>query len=563
MLLELRIRNFAIIEQVALSFGPGLNIISGETGAGKTIIMNALGLLIGGRASSEVIRGEQKEAIVEGLFELEGEASGPTFNSLDRSGPEILIRRVIAEGGRSRASINDELATVQSLGNIGSSLVQIYGQHESQSLTRVESHLGILDSFAGLEAPLAAYQDAYQAASKLRARLDELAARTQQRDQLLEIAGFQINELERFALVPNEDVDLAARRALLANATKLAAAANESEELLYGGDGAAIDTVSRVQRRLSESASLDPRLAPIVELLGGARTSLEEAAHSLRLYADRSEADPAQLEQIENRIQDLQRIKRKYGGSIASALEALAKAKSEAAELESAEESKADLERGLKRALADLEHQAASISAVRRTKAAELKRLLEIELKSLGMRSATFDAHLAPLGATQTPLSSFGVALGPNGAESVEFLFSANLGQPPLPLAKVASGGELSRVMLALKQLEARRRSVATVIFDEVDAGIGGAIAEVVGRKLRQLSRFHQVLCITHLPQIAAFGDSHFVVEKEERRGVTLSRVSALDKSSRAQEIARMIGGTEITAKMIRAAKELIARAQS
>ncbi|HEY2664624.1 MAG TPA: hypothetical protein VGI47_09815, partial [Candidatus Binataceae bacterium] len=203
------------------------------------------------------------------------------------------------------------------------------------------------------------------------------------------------------------------------------------------------------------------------------------------------------------------------------------------------------------------------ISAARRAKAAALKRLVEIELKSLGMRSATFDARVDPLGAAETALNCAGVALGPKGTDSVEFFFSANLGQQPLPLAKVASGGELSRVMLALKHLQAQRRGVATVIFDEVDAGIGGAIAEVVGRKLRQLSRFHQVLCITHLPQIAAFGDSHFVVEKEERRGTTLSRVSALDKSRRAQEIARMIGGAEITDKMIRAAKELIARAQS
>jgi DNA repair protein RecN (Recombination protein N) len=308
---------------------------------------------------------------------------------------------------------------------------------------------------------------------------------------------------------------------------------------------------------------LDSKLAPIVDLLDSARASMEEAAHSLRFYGERLEADPARLEQIDNRIQQLQRIKRKYGGSISSALEALAKAKADIRQLESVAESKAALERELDQALSRVEREAASISAARREKAAGLKRLLEIELKSLGMRSAVFDARVDPLPAADGALNYNGAALGPNGADSVEFFFSANLGQQPLALAKVASGGELSRVMLALKRLEAQRRGVATVIFDEVDAGIGGAIAEVVGRKLRQLSKFHQVLCITHLPQIAAFADFHFVVEKEESRGNTLTRVNVLEKSQRAEEIARMLGGAKLTEKMVRAAKELIIRAQS
>jgi len=571
MLLELRIRDFAIIEEAALQFGPGLNVLSGETGAGKTIIMSALAMLLGARASAELIRVDRKEAAVEARFDLEGDTEFPRdAEQLHRGGDqpegdqgEMLVRRVIAEGGRSRVLINDELATVNSLAKIGDALVQIYGQHEQQSLLRPETHRQILDRYAGLESELAEYGAAYERAATIRARVDELSRRERERADLIELARFKLAELERAAISPAEDAELAAARAVLANAAKLAAAANEAQELLYGAQDAALDLVARAQTRLGEAAAIDPKLSPQIELIASARVSLEEAAHGLRGYAEKIEADPARLEQIENRLAELNRLKRKYGGTIESALETLARSRAEIAELESMEENKGRAEAELAAALDALAALAKKLSTRRHSAAAELKRGMETELKTLGMRSPVFDARIEA--SAERDGAGFvhrGVALGPGGFDTVEFYLSPNLGQPPMALVKIASGGELSRIMLALKSLEARRRGVATLIFDEVDAGIGGAIAEAVGRKLKLLSRYHQVLCITHLPQIAAFADTHFVVEKEERRGATRSRVNVLKAAERAEEIARMLGGAEITDRMRRAARELLDRAQ-
>jgi DNA repair protein RecN (Recombination protein N) len=564
MLLELRIRNFAIIDEVALEFGAGLNVLSGETGAGKTIIMNALGLLIGGRASPEMIRADKKDALVEGLFELDGEAPMPDSvrPGNDSAEREILIKRIIAESSRSRVMINDELATVQSLARIGGNLVQVYGQHEQQALLRTETHLAILDRYAGLETALNEYREAFKHAHELHQHLAELDRRRRERDDLLELARFRVGELERAGLAAGEDEELAANRTILANAAKLAAAAHEAEQLLYGIEGAAIDSIARAQVRLAEAAALDSSLSESTELITSARASLEEAARILGSYAERIEADPARLEQIEDRLQDIQRLKKKYGGSIERAIETLERSRAEIAELETLEESRAGSEAEFLETLDNLWQLAHALNKHRRQNAAELKRRMEAELKTLEMRNAVFEARFASAADGETAFTRDGVTLGPGGYDSVEFYLSANLGQPAMPLGKIASGGELSRVMLALKTLEARRRGVATLIFDEVDAGIGGSVAEVVGRKLKQLAKFHQLLCVTHLPQIAAFADKHFVVEKEQRRGTTASKVVALERGDRIEELARMLGGVEITEKIRHAARELLERAQ-
>jgi DNA repair protein RecN (Recombination protein N) len=563
MLTELRIRNFAVIEEAALSFGPGLNVLTGETGAGKTIVMTALGLLLGGRASPEVIRAGAKEAVVEGVFELEGEAPLPEAAEwLNEDNPrELLIRRVIAEGGRSRVTINDSLATVNALARIGTALVQIYGQHEQQSLALRENHQQILDRHAGLESDLDAYATAYEHARELRDRVSELERRERERTELLEIARFRAAELERAELVAGEDDELATNRAILANATRLAEAANEAEQSLYGGESAAIDAVGRAIARLAEAAAIDAKLGNALEMITSAHANLEEAARTLAAYAARIEADPKRLEEIENRLQELTRLKRKYGGTLESAIEALERSRREIADLEAVGENRAATEAELARTLGDLSERARQLHQKRSHDAAGLKRRMEAELKTLGMRSAIFEPRLMPLAAEGAAFVHDGIALGPTGVDAVEFYLSPNLGQPPLPLAKVASGGELSRVMLALKRLEAQRRGVATIIFDEVDAGIGGAVGEIVGRKLKQLARFHQILCVTHLAQIAAFADRHFAVEKEERRGTTRSRATALEETDRPAEIARMLGGAETSDKFVRAARELLERA--
>jgi DNA repair protein RecN (Recombination protein N) len=564
MLTELRIRNFAIIEEAALVFGPGLNVLTGETGAGKTIVMTALGLLLGGRASPEVIRSGAKEAVVEGLFELEGEAPLPAAADwLSEENPrELLIRRVIAESGRSRVTINDSLATVNALGRIGAALVQIYGQHEQQALASRETHQQILDRHAGLEPDLEAYAAVYAQARELRERLGELERREVERGELLEIARFRAAELERAELVAGEDEDLAANRAVLANATRLVEAANEAEQSLYGGENAAIDAIGRATARLAEAAAIDPKLGDAVDLIASAHANLEEAARALAAYAARIEADPKGLEEIENRLQEIARLKRKYGGTLESAIEVLERSRREIAELEAVGESRAATEAELARALDNLHECARKLHQKRDHDAAGLKGRMEAELKTLGMRSAIFEPRLMPIATEGAAFVHEGNALGPTGFDAVEFYLSPNLGQPPLPLAKVASGGELSRVMLALKRLEAQRRGVATIIFDEVDAGIGGTVGEIVGRKLKQLACFHQILCVTHLAQIAAFADSHFAVEKEEERGATRSRATALGDEDRPSEIARMLGGVETSDKFVRAAREMLERAR-
>ncbi|HYB89965.1 MAG TPA: DNA repair protein RecN [Candidatus Binataceae bacterium] len=563
MLVELRIRNFAIIEQAALEFGAGLNVLSGETGAGKTIILTALGLLLGSRASPDMIRAGEKEAVVEGLFELEGETALPDLAERrdDPGRRELVIRRVIAEGGRSRVLLDGELATVQTLARIGAALVQVYGQHEQQTLLRAESHREVLDRYARLDGDLADYRRAWDRAGELRARLDDLDRRERERSGLLELARFRVTELERAELAPGEDESLAAERTVLANAARLAAAAGESESALYGAEGAAVDAIASAQARLEEAAALDAKLAEPLEMIKSARANLEEAARALSAYAAKIEADPERLDQIESRLQELIRLKRKYGGSIETAIEALERSRTEIAELEGVEESKVQAEGDLARALDELVGRARALNRRRIDASSELKRKMESELRTLGMRAPVFEARIAPLGAGEAALAAGGLALGPAGSDDVEFYLSPNLGQPPLPLARIASGGELSRVMLALKRLEAQQRGVATMIFDEVDAGIGGEVATVVGRKLRQLARYHQVLCVTHLAQIAAFAERHFLVEKEERRGSTRSSVMALDAGERAEEIARMLGGASVSDKFRRAARELLDRA--
>ncbi|HVC43338.1 MAG TPA: DNA repair protein RecN [Candidatus Binataceae bacterium] len=564
MLTELRIRNFAVIEEAALSFGPGLNVLTGETGAGKTIIMTALGLLLGGRAAPDMVRAGAKEAVVEGVFELEGEAPPPEAAQwIGEDNPrELLVRRVIAEGGRARVTINDAIATVSALGRLGGALVQIYGQHEQQTLLLRENHQQILDQHAALEAELARYRTGYDRAGELRARLVELERREHERAELLDLARFRMAELERAELTLGEDDALAAERTVLANATRLAEAAGEAEQALYGGEGAAVDAIARAAARLAEAAAIDPKLGEPLELIAAARANLEEAARTLGAYAARLEADPARLDQIERRVQELAQLKRKYGGTIAAALETLDRSRAEIAELEAVAQNRAGAEAELAGALDDLLAQAGRLSARRARDAAELKRRMEAELKTLGMRSAVFEARLGRVASDAGALIHQGTALGPTGFDTVEFHLSPNLGQPPLPLGRIASGGELSRVMLALKRLGAERRGVATMIFDEVDAGIGGAVGEIVGRKLKQLARFHQILCVTHLAQIAAFADGHYAVEKEERRGATRSRVAVLAPDDRGAEIARMLGGSETSDKFLRAARELIDRAR-
>src|SRR5215472_7799138 len=445
MLTELRIRNFAVIEEAELSLTSGLNVLSGETGAGKTIVMTALGLLLGGRSSPELVRMGAREAVVEGVFEIEGEAPiAGAVEWLDPDNPrELIIRRVIAETGRSRVSVNGKTATLQALAQLGAALVQIYGQHEQQSLLQRENHLLILDRHAGLETELAAYRELYQHARERRIRLAELEQRERERADLLELARFRVSELENARLVAGEDADLSAERIVLTNATRLAESASAAEQALYGAEGAAIDVISQARARLAEAAAIDSALNGALEMIVAAQVNLEEAARTLSAYAERIEADPARLEQIEARLQELSRLKRKYGGTTESALGTLAHSQTEMAELEAAAETRATAETEMHQVLEQLFEAAQRLSSRRERDAVELKHQMEAELRTLGMRNAEFAARIGRLATADAEFTYDGLAAGPSGIDTVEFDLAANLGQIPIPLQRAASGGEL------------------------------------------------------------------------------------------------------------------------
>src|SRR5579875_2130262 len=410
MLATLRIRRLAVLDEATIEFGPGLNVISGETGAGKTLVMNALALITGARASAEMVRPDSHEAVVEALFDLEGVRLAPELaQSLELEDTrELLIRRVIAEGGRSRATVNGALATMQTLARLGANLIQIFGQHEQHELLRSESHLAILDRYAELADELEHYRGLYERALKLKAQLEKIRQAAQERSKRLELLRFQLSELSAANLTPDEDQEIAQKREFLANATRLNAAASDVEHLLYSGESAVVDALGRAQARLEQ----------------------------------------------------LNRIKRKYGGSIESALETLAQVEREIAELDDSEHMEASLASEYEAVLAKTAQAAKELSQRRQAAATDLKAKVESELKTLGIRNPVFVPRLSRLPAHATSLSCDGLGLGPEGSDDVEFNIAFNLGQPPMPLAKVASGGELSRVMLAIKCLEARRRSV-------------------------------------------------------------------------------------------------------
>jgi DNA repair protein RecN (Recombination protein N) len=550
---ELRIRNFALIDELELSFEPGFNVVTGETGAGKTLLMQAVGLAVGGKAANEVIRTGEEEATIEAVFSV---ASGPVAERLvaagiECPGAELRVRRVVSSKGRNRVHLNGGPATLSLLESLGGSLIRIYGQHEHHTLRQADTHLGLLDSFAGHGAEVARMREAFAAFHELDERLRRLAAGREAARARAEWLRFQAREIAEARLRPGEEEELREERAILAAAEKLAAAATTGEELLYAGEGAAASAVKRVAQRLSELVSIDRRLEEIAGLLEEAARLLEEAGFRLRDYGRRISFDPERLEAVEERLARIAALKRKYGGSVEEILAHSRAVEQELADLDLGEEGVAAL--GAERAAAEraAEEMARRLSEARRAAARRLEERLAAELAGLGMAGARVEVRFAP------------VPLGENGIDGVEFFLAANPGEAPRPLARIASGGELSRIMLALKTIALGEGEAETLVFDEVDAGIGGAVAEVVGRKLAAVSQGRQVLCITHLPQIAVWADHHYAVEKATVRGRTRSTVRKLSSAERADEIARMIGGVRVGPEARRHAARLLAAARN
>ena len=549
MLLHLSIRDFIIVEELDLDFGPGFTALTGETGAGKSILIDALSLALGDRAEAEQVRAGAQRADISAEFSSEAGGSLAAWlaeQALEGDGDQVLLRRVIDRGGRSRAFINGHPATVAQLREAGEQLLDIHGQHAHQSLLKPAVQRAILDSFGGheaLAAEVAGLHGAWNALVRLRRQADtDAAAREAEMQQL----GWQLEELGRLAPVPGEWERIEAEQSRLAHAAALIEGAQSGVQTLGEADSATLSTLGAVLGRLHELAAIDAQLGEPVAMLEAAQANLQEALTALRRYADRVELDPQRLREADERLAALHGASRRFRvqPDELPALRERLQQRADELRIQSDTEELARREALAREAYAAA---AARLSKARAKSAAKLSRDISAAMKDLAMPGGRFEATLVRV-----------VEGSAHGDETVEFLVSANPGTEPRPLAKVASGGELSRISLAIQVITSTAQTVPTLIFDEVDAGIGGAVAEVVGRRLAALAASRQVLCVTHLAQVAAQADQQWSVSKQGEGGRTGSRVRVLDAKARVEELARMLGGLEITATTRKHAQEML-----
>jgi DNA repair protein RecN (Recombination protein N) len=561
MLVQLTISNFAIIGHLEIQFKPGLNILSGETGAGKSIIINAVNLILGGRASAELIRSGAEEARVEALFQVP--LPSPVRSVLEEMDipfqGELLIKRHLSKEGRNKIVINGSMATLQMLARIGQILISISGQHEHQLLLKPENHLALLDDFSGLVDERESLRNAFSGHQALKEKRDALKQEIREKEERQDLARFQREEIEKAALQPGQDTALEAEKKRLLYAEKLMEEVREAYASLYERDDSVLSSLSQSLRRLERGADLEERLKPIVKGLASAKAEIEEFARELRDLQRSIVMDPRRLEEVEERLQLIHRLKRKYGASIEEILQLKDRLAESMGTLDQRKEELARVETQTEEAEKTLVSKATHLSRKRRQAAGRFEDSLKQELVLLSLGGTRFEVQFQDspesLKAGREELMK---RLRPEGLDRVEFMLSPNVGEDLKPLSKIASGGELSRIMLAMKSILARSSSVETVVFDEVDSGIGGATAEVVGDKLRSLSEVHQILCITHLPQIASKGKTHFMVEKRVVGGRTSTVISELDFEERVKEIARLLAGKKVSPKAVAHAKELL-----
>ncbi len=563
MLKELAIKNFAIIDQLRVEFRPGLNVFTGETGAGKSIVVDALNLALGERASGDLIRTGSDEAVVEASFELNGAGSRDVLAVLAEQGiaaekgEDLIVRRVISAAGKNKVYINGSLANLTTLAALGAHLADIHGQHEHQSLLALDQQMEMLDAFGGMHGVRAEVAEAYGKLMAVRKKLRELEIGERDRAQREDLLRYQKNEVEAAQLKEGEDEEIAKEQQVLANAEKLAGLARAADEVLYSGDGSVLSALRRAITSAKEIAAIDTTLSPVLELMESGQAQLDEAARELSSYAERVEFDPARLEAIGDRLDLIKKLKKKYGGSIREINEFGARAAADLARMEQSTEEIEKLKSEIQLVKFGLTEKANQLSRGRTEAGRELEKKVEAELGQLGMKRSMFKVAVAQEAGGDT---LDGLKLGPRGADRVEFLISPNPGEELKPLAKIASGGELSRIMLALKTILVEGDPIPTLVFDEVDAGIGGAVAEEVGKKLKRIAGKRQVFCITHLPQIASMATSHYGVAKSVKKDRTNTEVRLLGPHDRIDEIARMLGGKTITNATLKHAEEMINR---
>jgi DNA repair protein RecN (Recombination protein N) len=553
MLKTLRIRQLAIVEDLSVEFGPGLNLLTGETGAGKSIVVDALGLAAGGRADSTMVRTGSDRAVVEVGFEVE---EGALLHELRARGIDVedgtlCVRREVAAAGTGRVLVNGSPATVGLLREVVSRLLELHGQHESQRLLEPEQHLPLLDAFGKLSAERGAVAAAAEAALEARQRLTALAERARDREARRMALTAVVREIDAVSPVPGEREALDVERGILGNATRLATLLDEAVQRVWEGEPSAVGLVAQASRRAVELGAFSPQLQELSARLEQARLELEDLGTALADWRSRVEADPARLEEVEGRRAALDRLLLRHGPDEAAARAARDAAQVGLAELADLEDTTARAAEDLEEAVARYGEAAAVLSAARREAASALGKVLEAQLRALAMPRACLSVAFAP---ARTPLSAA-------GAERAEFLLAPNPGEEARPLARIASGGELSRVMLALHVVLEDAGLARTVVFDEVDVGIDGAVADAVGARLHLLSTRRQVVCVTHLPQVAAYADRHYQVRKRVEGGRTRADVLPLAGRDRIDELARMLGGKTVTEASRRHAADLLAAA--
>ncbi|UJR79561.1 DNA repair protein RecN [Sandaracinus amylolyticus] len=571
MLSVLRVRQLAIIDELEVVFGPGLNVLTGETGAGKSILVDALQLVLGGRGRPEMVRTGAPQAEVEALFDVGDDPVAIERlrgAGIETEGGELIVRRVVSAQGRTRAYVNGTMATQAQLAELAAGMADISSQHEHHTLVDPATHLGYLDAFGRLEGLRGEVGEAYRALEAADRALAEAQARVKGRGEREDVLRFQIKEIDDLSPRPGELVALAEERERLRYAEKLVTSAGAAEDAIYARDGAICEELSSLAARLSEAADIDARLAPMLAGIEAARAQLEEAARDLGQYARDVTMDPERLAEADERLHRLTRLAKKYAGNAGEGAEDAILAHrdhlaTELAELDSAEERIAELEAARARALAKAGDLAKALSKKRHDAASKLGGAISSELASLGMGGAKVSIHVARLDGGKGELSIEGSRLSAGGIDRAEFLISPNKGEEARPLRKVASGGELSRAMLAIKRVLAGLGPAGLYVFDEVDTGVGGAVAEVIGRKLKEVARHHQVLCVTHLAPIAVYADRHFLVRKDVVGERTRSAILAMDEGERLEEVARMLGGLNITKKTRDAAAELLRGARA
>jgi DNA repair protein RecN (Recombination protein N) len=551
MLIELRIENYAVIERLSVSLEPGLNVLTGETGAGKSIIVGALSLLLGERASSEAVRAGASRAVVEGVFDVTRRPEILALLDAHGLAPEddlLVLRREVAAEGRNRAWVNGSASTAGLVGELGGRLVDLHGQHEHQALLRVDAQRAILDAYAGQTDRVAELRSAYDALRQARRDLDQFEDRRREIEQRADFLRFQLGEIEQAALDPHEEVRLEEESRRLEHAEDLARLSQALHQGLYEGEAAVTGALGALRRELDHLIRIDPSQESARELLDAAYFSVEELGRRMGDYASRIEHDPARLDEIQARRDLLFRLRNKYGPTLDDVLATGQRARQELDALETAGFERNTLEKTIAAAQATYDAIASNVTTTRDSAAAALAAEVMRILPSLGLEGARFQVALDPL---DPP--------GPDGAERVEFLVAVNRGFEPRSLSRVASGGELSRVMLALKTILARVDAVPTLVFDEIDAGIGGRIAVQVAAQLREVARHHQVFAITHLPQIASRADHHLLVQKAEAGVSTTTSLEDLRGDDRVRELARMLGGDPESQTSLDHARELLA----